>query len=139
MTNNEAEYEALLAALRIAREMEIKSLAIFTDSQLMANQIKRIFKARQPMIKQYLEKVNEVLKEVLVEVLAKRSINDKEVSKVKAERGENLMTPIYEYLLSGLLPEDQKEALRSLTTSSKKYTRGLADLTWSLAPWWSEL
>ncbi|GKF19656.1 reverse transcriptase domain-containing protein, partial [Tanacetum coccineum] len=56
MTNNEAEYEALLAELRIAREMEIKSLAIFTDSQLMANKIKRIFKARQPTIKQYLEK-----------------------------------------------------------------------------------
>ncbi|GKA72071.1 reverse transcriptase domain-containing protein [Tanacetum coccineum] len=31
-TNNEAEYEVLLVGLRIAREMEIKSLAIFTDS-----------------------------------------------------------------------------------------------------------
>nr|GEW36178.1 reverse transcriptase domain-containing protein [Tanacetum cinerariifolium] len=122
-TNNEAEYEALLAGLRIAREMEIKSLAIFTDSQLMANQIKGIFEARHPTIKQYLEKVKEILKgfdtftiehvrrnqnkkadalnmlasipfehptkEVLVEVLEKRSINDKEVSKVEAERGEN--------------------------------------------------
>nr|GEV17601.1 reverse transcriptase domain-containing protein [Tanacetum cinerariifolium] len=123
MTYNEAEYKALLARLWIAQEMEIKSLAIFTASQLMANQIKRIFEAWQPTIKQYLEKVKEVLKgfdtftikhvkrnqnkkanalsklasknfkhltkEVLVEVLAKSSINNKEVSKVKAERGEN--------------------------------------------------
>nr|GEV65832.1 hypothetical protein [Tanacetum cinerariifolium] len=40
-TNN----KALLARLRIAREMEIKSLAIFTESWLMANQIKGIFEA----------------------------------------------------------------------------------------------
>nr|GEX52800.1 reverse transcriptase domain-containing protein [Tanacetum cinerariifolium] len=31
-TNNEAEYEALLASLRIAEEMEIKDLALFIDS-----------------------------------------------------------------------------------------------------------
>ncbi|GJW07955.1 reverse transcriptase domain-containing protein [Tanacetum coccineum] len=134
--------------------MEIKSLAIFTDSQLMDNQIKRIFEARQLTIKQYLEKVKEVLKgfdtftiehvrknqnkkadalsklasmtfehltkEVLVEVLAKRSINDKEVSKVEAERGESWMNPIHEYLLSGLLLEDQKEA-RKIRIKAQQY------------------
>ncbi|GJZ74796.1 reverse transcriptase domain-containing protein [Tanacetum coccineum] len=49
-------------------------------------------------------------KEVLAEVLVKRLINDREVSKIEAEKGENWMTPIYEYLLSGLLPKDQKES-----------------------------
>nr|GEV43583.1 hypothetical protein [Tanacetum cinerariifolium] len=39
-TNNEAEYEALLIGLRISQEMEITSLAIFVDSQLLVNQIK---------------------------------------------------------------------------------------------------
>ncbi|GKA42159.1 reverse transcriptase domain-containing protein [Tanacetum coccineum] len=34
-TNNEAEYEALLAGLRIAQEMEIAKVAIFLDSQLL--------------------------------------------------------------------------------------------------------
>nr|GEZ29411.1 reverse transcriptase domain-containing protein [Tanacetum cinerariifolium] len=33
-TNNEAEYEALLAGLRIAQEMEIVNLEIFVDSQV---------------------------------------------------------------------------------------------------------
>ncbi|GJY53402.1 reverse transcriptase domain-containing protein [Tanacetum coccineum] len=123
MTNNKEEYKALLVELWIAREMEIKILAIFTDSQLMANQIKGIFEARQPTIKQYLEKVKDVLKgfgtftiehvrknqnknadalrklasmtfehltkEVLVEALEKRSINDKEVYEAELERGEN--------------------------------------------------
>ncbi|GJT35974.1 reverse transcriptase domain-containing protein [Tanacetum coccineum] len=47
-TNNEAEYEALLAGLHIATKMKIQELAIFVDSQLVANQVKGLFKARQP-------------------------------------------------------------------------------------------
>ncbi|GKC84163.1 reverse transcriptase domain-containing protein, partial [Tanacetum coccineum] len=39
-TNNEVEYEALLVGLRIEEEMEIRDLAIFIDSQLVANQVK---------------------------------------------------------------------------------------------------
>ncbi|GKD86063.1 reverse transcriptase domain-containing protein [Tanacetum coccineum] len=49
-------------------------------------------------------------KEVLVEVLAKRSIEEKEVLKVEIEEKRSWMSPIQEYLLSGLLPEDTKEA-----------------------------
>ncbi|GKE45492.1 reverse transcriptase domain-containing protein, partial [Tanacetum coccineum] len=60
-TNNEAEYEALLAGLRIAKEMEIQELIIFVDSQLVANQVKGLFEARQPTIKQYLEKTMDLL------------------------------------------------------------------------------
>ncbi|GKF12234.1 reverse transcriptase domain-containing protein, partial [Tanacetum coccineum] len=61
-TNNEAEYEALLAGLRIAVEMKIQELAIFVDSQLVANQVKGLFEARQPIIKQYMEKTKKILK-----------------------------------------------------------------------------
>ncbi|GKC71998.1 reverse transcriptase domain-containing protein [Tanacetum coccineum] len=60
-TNNEAKYEALLAVLRITKEMEIRELIIFLDSQLVENQVKGIFEARQPTIKQYLEKMMDLL------------------------------------------------------------------------------
>ncbi|GJZ56947.1 reverse transcriptase domain-containing protein [Tanacetum coccineum] len=60
-TNNEAEYEALLAGVRIAKEMKVKELTIFIDSQLVANQVKGLFEARQTVIKQYLEKAKELL------------------------------------------------------------------------------
>nr|GEU60857.1 reverse transcriptase domain-containing protein [Tanacetum cinerariifolium] len=56
-TNNEAEYEALLADLRIAQEMEIAKVAIFLDSQLLVNQIKGTFIAKQASIKDYLQKI----------------------------------------------------------------------------------
>ncbi|GJZ64454.1 reverse transcriptase domain-containing protein [Tanacetum coccineum] len=60
--NNGEKYEALLAGLWIAQEMEIRSLVIFVNSQLMVNQTKGLFEARQPMIKKYLENVKEILK-----------------------------------------------------------------------------
>ncbi|GJU85655.1 hypothetical protein Tco_1293201 [Tanacetum coccineum] len=82
-------------------------------SQLMVNQIKRLFEAKKPTTKQYLERVKEILKEVFIEVLEKRLINDKEVSRIEAEKDVDWMTLTYEYLLSGLLPENQKRPGRS--------------------------
>ncbi|XP_071704669.1 uncharacterized protein [Rutidosis leptorrhynchoides] len=38
-TNNEAEYEALLAGIRLAKEIGIKKLQAYVDSQLVANHI----------------------------------------------------------------------------------------------------
>ncbi|GJZ62208.1 reverse transcriptase domain-containing protein [Tanacetum coccineum] len=38
-----AEYEALLAGLRIAKEMKVQELTIFVDSQLVTNQVKGLF------------------------------------------------------------------------------------------------
>ncbi|GJX05290.1 putative reverse transcriptase domain-containing protein [Tanacetum coccineum] len=94
--NNITEYKALLSGLRTTNEMEIKSLAIFVDSQLIVNQVKGIFKARNQN-KKYdaLSKLasmtfEHLTKEVLVELLANRSINDREVSTIVAEKGEKL-------------------------------------------------
>ena len=38
-SNNEAEYEALLAGLRLARHMGAHQLQVFSDSQLIVNQV----------------------------------------------------------------------------------------------------
>ena len=38
-SNNEAEYEALIAGLKLAKEIKVKSLEIFSDSQLVVCQI----------------------------------------------------------------------------------------------------
>ena len=38
-SNSEAEYEALLAGLLLARDMNIKVLDIYSDSQLVVNQV----------------------------------------------------------------------------------------------------
>ncbi|XP_071713415.1 uncharacterized protein [Rutidosis leptorrhynchoides] len=60
-TNNEAEYEALLAGLRMVKELKILHLRAFVDSQLVANQVMGTFEARQPTIQQYSIKAKELI------------------------------------------------------------------------------
>ncbi|CAL8153304.1 unnamed protein product [Prunus armeniaca] len=62
-SNNEAEYEALLAGLRLAKELSIKRLAIYSDSQLITNQASGKYMAKHPRMVQYLDKVQGLLKE----------------------------------------------------------------------------
>ncbi|GKE71860.1 reverse transcriptase domain-containing protein [Tanacetum coccineum] len=49
-------------------------------------------------------------KQVLVEILKEKSIQEKEVTTVVEEDGLTWMTPIIEYLKEGTLPDDKKEA-----------------------------
>ncbi|CAL9005529.1 unnamed protein product, partial [Prunus brigantina] len=61
-SNNEVEYEALLAGLRLAKELAIKKLAIYSDSQLITNQALGEYMAKHPRMILYLDKVQELLK-----------------------------------------------------------------------------
>ena len=45
-SNNEAEYEALIADLRLACELQTHNVKIFSDSQLVVNQVNDIYLAR---------------------------------------------------------------------------------------------
>ncbi|GJU46947.1 retrovirus-related pol polyprotein from transposon TNT 1-94 [Tanacetum coccineum] len=46
--NNETEYEALIAGLRIAEQMGIKNLQTYVDSRLVANQVNGSYIAKEP-------------------------------------------------------------------------------------------
>ncbi|GJT47194.1 reverse transcriptase domain-containing protein [Tanacetum coccineum] len=60
--NNEAEYEAVIDGLRIAKEMKIEEITIFVVSQLVANQVNGSYKAKHHYMKQYLQITKELLK-----------------------------------------------------------------------------
>ena len=60
-SNNEAEYEALIAGLQRAKELGVENLNIRSDSQLVVNQIKGVFEAKDPRMAKYLEKVMSIL------------------------------------------------------------------------------
>ncbi|XP_071727552.1 uncharacterized protein [Rutidosis leptorrhynchoides] len=135
-TNNNAEYEALLAGLRLAKEMKIRHLQAFIDSQLVANQVIGTFEARQSSIQQYLVKTKELIEgfnsfaiehvrrsqnkkadalskladRVLVEVLKNKSISKTEVDDLIQEDEKTWMTPKREYMEHGILPEYKNEA-----------------------------
>ena len=56
-TNNEAEYEALLAGLRVVTELGVESLYAFSDSQLVVNQVQWDYLAKDLWMVAYLDEV----------------------------------------------------------------------------------
>ncbi|XP_059436668.1 uncharacterized protein LOC132169694 [Corylus avellana] len=55
-TNNEAEYEAVLAGLGLAREMGANFVELRSDSQVIVGHIRGEFEAKRDKMKQYLSK-----------------------------------------------------------------------------------
>ncbi|GJU56579.1 reverse transcriptase domain-containing protein [Tanacetum coccineum] len=169
-TNNEAEYEALIAGLRIAEQMGIQYLQEHVDSRLVANQVKGSYMAKEPSMIKYLEKVRTLAspfkefsikqvprgenkkadalskiasicfahlnKQVLVEELKEKSIDEKEVLAVVEEEGRTWMTPIHEYLVEEILPEEKKKA-RVVRRMARRYavTNGVLYKKSFLEPW----
>ncbi|GJS17820.1 reverse transcriptase domain-containing protein [Tanacetum coccineum] len=143
-TNNEAEYEALIASLWITGQIGVKNLQANVDSLLVANQANGSYVAKESGMVQYLEKVKTLTsnfkefsikqvprsenkkadalskiastsfthlsKQVFVEELNEKSINEKEVLTIVEEEGHIWMTPICKYLTKEILPKDKKKA-----------------------------
>nr|XP_043619932.1 uncharacterized protein LOC122591751 [Erigeron canadensis] len=111
-SNNVAEYEALLAGLRIAKEMKVEHLNACVDSQIVAFQVDGTYEAKEPIMKNKLASTSfaHLTKEVLVETLAKSSIEAEVLTAAIEEEGDTWMSPIVEYLTSGILPEDRDQA-----------------------------
>ncbi|KAI5339769.1 hypothetical protein L3X38_019041 [Prunus dulcis] len=60
-SNNEAEYEAILAGLRLANEMDAKQIQIFSDSQLVVHQVNQDFTAKDASMTAYLQHARHLL------------------------------------------------------------------------------
>nr|XP_025670157.1 uncharacterized protein LOC112769923 [Arachis hypogaea] len=60
VSNNQEKYEALLAGLSLAREVGAKVLEVNTDSQVVSSQINGDYQTRDPLLQQYLAKVNKL-------------------------------------------------------------------------------
>lgn len=61
MTNNMAEYEALLFLVNRAKEAGVESLVVYTDSLLMANQVSGVYKVKNPVLKGYVSKIKKII------------------------------------------------------------------------------
>ena len=63
-TNNAAEYEALLTRLKLAVEVRVKHLKVYSDSQLVVNQVKGTYQVKEPSIIKYMQKAKQLLKKL---------------------------------------------------------------------------
>ena len=68
-SNNEAEYEAVIAGLNLSHSLEVDQLEVCSDSQLVVRQIEDTYEAKRGRMILYLHKVQDLLKKfVLVQV-----------------------------------------------------------------------
>ncbi|XP_016195017.1 uncharacterized protein LOC107635985 [Arachis ipaensis] len=63
ISNNQAEYEALLGGLTLAREVGATRLEVCSDSQVVTSQVNGTYQARDSLLQKYLEKVKELSKQ----------------------------------------------------------------------------
>nr|GEX81974.1 reverse transcriptase domain-containing protein [Tanacetum cinerariifolium] len=120
-SNNEADYEALIAGLRIVAQMRVRNVHVSIDSKLVANQVLGTYVTNEENMIKYLEKTESLTsgfanfsisqvprsknkkvdalskiastsfahlsKQVLVEILKEKSIQEKEMATVVEEAG----------------------------------------------------
>lgn len=58
-SNNQEEYEAFLVGLHLAKDLGAKEIKIYTDSQLVASQVRREYQAKNYNLFQYLNLLRE--------------------------------------------------------------------------------
>ncbi|CAJ2653138.1 unnamed protein product [Trifolium pratense] len=135
-TNNQAEYEAFLAGLRLAQDMEAEEIKIFTDSQLVASQITGEYQTKDERLTEYLNLIKEKLTKFrqTEETLSKPSIvKPTEVFLICEIDSDSWMTPVFEFLNTGNLPLDKKDAAKVkrracayVILNGKMYRRGFS-------------
>ena len=60
-SNNEAEYEALLAGLKTILGMGARDIKAYSDSRLVVNQVQGSYEAHDSQMKEYLQVVKQVM------------------------------------------------------------------------------
>jgi len=61
-SNNEAEYEALIAGLKVLRKLNAKRISMYGDSELVIKQVKGEYQAKHPRMWAYCNAVLDILK-----------------------------------------------------------------------------
>ncbi|XP_073129012.1 uncharacterized protein [Henckelia pumila] len=138
-SNNEGEYEAVIAGMQRAREVGVSHIIIYSDSQLVVQQVKKTFCTREEKLVKYCKIIEELgasfttwsieqiprEENMEADALAKRAVtgeNDGKESLVQREmmaaiearepvlREDTWMAPMVKYLTHGDLPEDKGQA-----------------------------
>ena len=65
-SNNEAEYEAVIAGLNLAHSLEVDHLKVYSDSQLVVRKIEDTYEAKSEKMILYLQKVRDLLKKIVL-------------------------------------------------------------------------
>ncbi|XP_074324047.1 uncharacterized protein LOC141660970 [Apium graveolens] len=94
-TNNDAEYEALIIGLKLALEMGVENLNVYSDSMLVTHHIGCGWQARGPRTELYLKYAQRIIKlfnEVRVEHISRdKNIGADALAKLGSQREATLL------------------------------------------------
>jgi len=153
-SNNQVEYEALIAGLKLAKDLRVRCLRCQTDSQLVSGQMNGEYQAREPLLQKYHNMTKELALQfedisivhvprgdnaradilsklastrktgqhrmLIQEVLSIPSLDRDYVFDVWVGR-KGWMTPILNFLMNDMLPDDRTEA-RRIRRQAASYT-----------------
>ena len=68
-TNNETEYEALVAGLDLAQVVGAAKVILYCDSQVVTNQVKGVYECRGERMKRYLDQVGRRVGELKAKII----------------------------------------------------------------------
>ena len=92
-TNNEAEYEALVAGLDLAKAAGAASVVLYCDSQVITNQINEDYECRGERMKRYLDQVRRKVDELKTKIFQiPRGENKQADCLAKAASAEHMTT-----------------------------------------------
>ncbi|XP_073131539.1 uncharacterized protein [Henckelia pumila] len=150
-SNNKAEYEVVVAGLKLAREAGAGHVIVYSDSQLVVQQVQGAFSIREKRLQEYVGLIKQQGEEFSswsieqiprehnaeADVLARMassltSIDSREViqqsgsvmtieGKAEETVEESWMTPLTKYLQTGVLPGDEAHA-RKLKRQVTRFT-----------------
>nr|GEY31162.1 putative ribonuclease H-like domain-containing protein [Tanacetum cinerariifolium] len=132
-TNNEAEYEALLAGLRIAHQMNISHIEVKVDSKPVASQINGSYEASKDSMIKYLPKAKEYtsgFKSFSIKNIP-RNINQKAdvLSKLASVAFNHLTKEVLVEVFNERSTEDQEAKIGQLPWNPEYSSKGGSELT----------
>ncbi|XP_074378015.1 uncharacterized protein LOC141719535 [Apium graveolens] len=94
-TNNDVEYEALINGLKLALEMKVKNLNVFSDSMIVVYQINGGYQAKMPSMELYLKCAQRIIvrfNEVRLELIPRgQNEGTDELAKLGSRREATLL------------------------------------------------
>uniref|UniRef100_A0A1S3XZE0 Uncharacterized protein Mb2253c-like n=1 Tax=Nicotiana tabacum TaxID=4097 RepID=A0A1S3XZE0_TOBAC len=106
MTNNEAEYEAMIAGLKLALKYGTRRLVLHCDSQLVVTQVTRTFEIKEQRLQKYQSEIHKLPPEFdecrLDQILMAQNIEADSLAKLPVTT-KNINK-------DGMLPQDKKKA-----------------------------
>ncbi|GKV37983.1 hypothetical protein SLEP1_g45941 [Rubroshorea leprosula] len=119
-TNNMAKYEALLLGLQLALELKVMAIRVYSDSQLVVNQVNLVCEADS--LSKFTSDSSLSSRSIFVEVLDEPSFMKPRMMEISTDPNTPSWTdPIVSFLQDGSILEDKQEAMR-LRKKTSRYT-----------------